>query len=56
MSRPFQEPRLIDLLRDPLMEIVMARDGVSRDAIMSLLAWAARVRPEETREPRPTDR
>jgi hypothetical protein len=41
MARHFREPDLHDLLRDPLTEILMARDGISRDAMMSLLTWAA---------------
>jgi len=41
MPERFQEPRLLDLLQDPTAEILMARDGVSRDAIMSLLTWIA---------------
>jgi hypothetical protein len=41
MARHFREPDLDDLLRDPITEILMARDGISRDAMMSLLSWAA---------------
>jgi hypothetical protein len=41
MPSHFKEPRLVDLLRDPLTEVLMARDGVSRDAMMSLLTWVA---------------
>ncbi len=41
MLNRLKEPRLLDLLQDPVMEILMARDGVSRDSLMSLLTWAA---------------
>ncbi len=41
MPKCFDEPRLTDLLQDLLIGMVMARDGVSRDAMMSLLTWAA---------------
>jgi hypothetical protein len=41
MAHHLNEPRLLDLLHDPVAETLMARDGVSRDAIMSLLAGAA---------------
>jgi hypothetical protein len=41
MLNRLKEPRLLDLLQDPVMKILMARDGVSRDSIMSLLTWAA---------------
>ena len=47
MPERFQEPRLLDLLQDPTAEIMMARDGVSRDAIMSLLTWVATRRTVE---------
>jgi hypothetical protein len=41
MAHHPNEPRLLDLLHDPVAETLMARDGVGRDAITSLLAWAA---------------
>jgi hypothetical protein len=41
MLNRLEEPRLVDLLQDPLTGMVMARDGVNRDAMMSLLTWAA---------------
>jgi hypothetical protein len=41
MAHHLNEPRLFDPLDDPVAETLMARDGFSRDAIMSLLAWAA---------------
>jgi len=41
MLNRLKEPRLLDLLQDPVMKILMARDGVTRDSIMSLLTWAA---------------
>jgi hypothetical protein len=42
MQTQFNEPGLADLLRDPLTEILMARDGITRDAMMDLLVLAAR--------------
>jgi hypothetical protein len=53
MLNRLKEPRLADLLQDPLTAVVMARDGVSRDAIMSLLRWAAAQIAADTRGARP---
>jgi hypothetical protein len=41
MRQRYEEPRLRDLLEDPLTGLMMARDGVSRAALESLIARIA---------------
>ncbi len=46
MAKNFIEPTLSDLLDDPLTAVMMARDGVSRDALLELIETvAARLAP-----------
>lgn len=42
MAKNFTEPSLRDLLNDPLTEVLMARDGVSRAALLDLLRDVAK--------------
>jgi hypothetical protein len=41
MAKNFREPSLDDLLDDPLTAVIMARDGVSRTALLDLLERVA---------------
>ncbi|MDG3440444.1 hypothetical protein [Nitrospirillum amazonense] len=36
------EPRLTDMLEDPVVRLVMERDGVYRDDVLKLMASVAR--------------
>jgi hypothetical protein len=46
----FREPRLQDLLADPMIYILMKRDGVTLESLLALLAaTAAQVSPDAHR-------
>lgn len=50
----YGEPRLDDLLGDPVMQAVMARDGVSREDVLACVEGARRrmIRPaDQSRKP-----
>src|SRR5882672_6890897 len=46
MPSNLEETDLAGLLRDPLTAVLMARDGISHDAMMSLLIWVAAQRAD----------
>jgi hypothetical protein len=51
MAAPFRELNLMDLLRDPLVHLVMASDGVTGTALCRVIETVRR----ERRDPRPRD-
>ena len=40
-----EEPGIEELLRDPIVHLLMARDGVKADTLRALLIAASRARP-----------
>ena len=57
MDRWHDEPRLDELLDDPILHLLLARDGVSADELRALiertrqrLGLAPRRKPRETRQ------
>jgi hypothetical protein len=47
MRKPWREPRLDDLLDDPVIEPLLRHDGVSKDDLRHLMAEARRRRWRE---------
>jgi len=41
-SRTGDEPRLADVIRDPIVRLLMTRDKVSRNELLALIALARR--------------
>jgi hypothetical protein len=49
MRRGWKEPKLDDLLDDPMLDVLLGRDGVTRDDLHQLIE---RAREDLTRVPR----
>ena len=40
MKKPWKEPTLDDLLADPILDLLLARDGVSREELLAVVEQA----------------
>jgi hypothetical protein len=44
MRKPWQEPKLDDLLEDPIIDVLLQRDGVSKEYLRNLVDETRRKR------------